>query len=84
MNSRRVWGLDYPGPIRSSRYRACHVAFRTLKGVGVRCQFTELNTHPAYPLSTCRCVPRDTSARLEPSRSILLSRKELSSLLHAG
>ncbi len=25
----------------------------------------ELNTHPAYPLSTLRCVPHGSSARLE-------------------
>ena len=29
------------------------------------CIFSELNTHPAYPLSTLRCVPRGSSARLE-------------------
>ena len=28
----------------------------------------ELNTHPAYPLSTLRCVPRGSSARLEAER----------------
>ena len=29
------------------------------------CIFSELNTHPAYSLSTLPCVPRGSSARLE-------------------
>ena len=32
------------------------------------CIFSELNTHPAYPLSTLRCVPRGSSARLKAER----------------
>ena len=30
--------------------------------------FSELNTHPAYPLSTLHCVPHGSSARLGAER----------------
>jgi len=30
--------------------------------------FSQLDTHPTYPLSTLRCVPRSSNARLEAER----------------
>jgi len=30
--------------------------------------FSQLDTHPTYPLSTLHCVPRGGSARLEAER----------------
>jgi len=39
------------------------------EGVGVRiASFVGAEYHPAYPLSTLRCVPRGSSARLEAER----------------
>ncbi len=39
------------------------------KDVGVRiASFRSSIAHPAYPLSTLRCVPRGSSARLEAER----------------
>src|ERR1700680_5311251 len=45
----------------------------------------ELNTHPAYPLSTLRCVPRDTQrkTRGRADRYSFLVRN-FHPLLHAG
>jgi hypothetical protein len=57
--------VDLPGSVIAP----VHVAFRALQGRRrPDCIFSELNTHPAYPLSTLRCVPRGSSARLEAER----------------
>ena len=61
--------FDYAGPNKSSRYRACscclpHITRASASGL----QFSELNTHPTYPLSSLRCVPRGSRARLEAER----------------
>ena len=63
-----------------------HVAFRALqRRRRPDCIFSELNTHPAYPLSTLRWVPRGSSARLEAKvdRYSFLVRL-FHPLLHAG
>ena len=85
--SRRVWGLRLRRTKQEPRAIApVHVAFRTLQGRRrPDCQFTELNTHPAYPLSTLRCVPRDTQrkTRGRADRYSFLVRN-FHPLLHAG
>ena len=63
-----------------------YVAFRALQGRRrPDCIFSELNTHPAYPLSTLRCVPRDTQrkTRGRADRYSFLVRN-FHPLLHAG
>ena len=58
--------FDYAGLSEDSRYRPVHVAFRALqRRRRPDCVFSGLNTHPAYLLSTLRCVPLGSSARLE-------------------
>ena len=63
-----------------------HVAFRALQGRRrPDCIFSELNTHPAYPLSTLRCAPRGTQrkTRGRADRYSFLVRN-FHPLLHAG
>src|SRR5882672_12141727 len=58
--------FDYAGLSRTRAIAPVHVAFRAFQGRRrPDCIFSELNTHPAYPLSTLRCVPHGSSARLE-------------------
>ena len=61
--------FDYAGPSRDSRYRPCSCCQpRILKRLASRMIFSQLDTHPTYPLSTLRCVPRGNNARLEAER----------------
>jgi hypothetical protein len=57
--------FDYAGLSGNSRYRSCSCClprmFRTSASGMI---FSELNTHPAFPLSTLHWVPRGISARL--------------------
>ena len=59
--------FDYAGPDRDSRYRPCSCCHSPiLKTVASGMIFSELNTHPTYPLSTLRGLPHDRArARLE-------------------
>src|SRR5205823_5111404 len=64
--SRRVWGLRLR---RTEQGLALAPLFMLpsahYKDVGVRiASFRSSIAHPAYPLSTLRCVPRGSSARL--------------------
>src|SRR5262250_2679336 len=48
--------FDYAGPRRDSRYRPCSCCHSHIfKTVASGMIFSELNTHPTYPLSTLRC-----------------------------
>ena len=62
--------FDYAGPDRDSRYRlgsCCHSPM--LKTVASGMIFSELVTHPAYPLFTLRGLPHDrTRAKLGAER----------------
>jgi hypothetical protein len=71
-----VWG-EKEGEIHFHPDEAVTGAIRTI--------FPELNTHPAYPLSTLRCVPRDTQrkTRGRADRYSFLVRN-FHPLLHAG
>src|SRR5215467_1643609 len=61
--------FDYAGPSRDSRYRPCSCGQpRILKRLASRMIFSELDTHPTDPLSTLRCVPHGSIARLEAER----------------
>ena len=56
--------FDYAGLNRNSRYRPCSCCLpRITRASASGLQFSELNTHPAYPLSTLRCVPRDAQRK---------------------
>src|SRR5438093_7072568 len=70
MKSIGVSGVfDYAGPNRDSRYRPCSCCQpRILKTLASGMIFSELDTHPTYPLSTLRCVRRGSNARLEAER----------------
>src|SRR5215469_10697641 len=59
--------FDYAGPSSDSRYRPCSCCQpRILKRLAPPGRkFSQLDTHPTYPLSTPHCVPRGSSARLE-------------------
>src|SRR5215471_11870665 len=59
--------FDYAGPIRDSRYRPCSCCHSPIfKTVASGMIFSELDTHPTYPLSTLRGLPHDrTRPRLE-------------------
>src|SRR5215467_15888739 len=59
--------FDYAGPNQDSRYRPCSCGHSPIyKTVASGMIFSELNTHPTYPLSTLRGLPHDrTRARLE-------------------
>src|SRR5215831_14357016 len=61
--------FDYAGLNRDSRFRPCSCCQpRIFKRLAPGRIFSELDTHPTYPLSTLRCVPRGSSARLEAER----------------
>src|SRR5215470_9147321 len=50
--------FDYAGPNRDSRYRPCSCCHSHIfKTVAPRMIFSELDTHPTYPLSTLRGLP---------------------------
>src|SRR5215469_3822697 len=59
--------FDYAGPSRDSRYRPCSCCHSPIfKTVASGIIFSELNTHPTYPLSTLRGLSHDrTRARFE-------------------
>src|SRR5258708_18876820 len=68
--SRRVWGLR----LRRTEQELALSRLFMLPSVHYKdsrrpdCIFSELNTHPTYPLSTLHCVPRGISARSEAER----------------
>src|SRR5215470_2796548 len=59
--------FDYAGPNRDSRYRPCLCSHSHIfKTVASGMIFSQLDTHPTYPLSTLRGLPHDRArARLE-------------------
>src|ERR1700756_706329 len=73
--------FDYAGPNRDSRYRLCPCCPAPIfKTVASGMIFSELDTHPTYPLSTLRGLPHDRARQdSRPSGSLLLTRKALSS-----
>ena len=62
--------FDYAGPNRDSRYRPCSCCPSPIyKTVASGMIFSELDTHPTYPLSTLRGLPHDRArARLKAER----------------
>src|SRR5215470_3189024 len=61
--------FDYAGPSRDSRYRLCSCCPpRISKRLASGRIFSQLDTHPTYPLSTLRWVPHGSNARLEAER----------------
>jgi hypothetical protein len=62
--------FDYAGPNRDSRYRLCPCCQpRIFKRLASGMIFSELDTHPTYPLSTLRGLPHDRArARLKAER----------------
>jgi hypothetical protein len=71
MKSLGVSGVfDYAGPTRDSRYRPCSCCPSPIfKTVASGMIFSELDTHPTYPLSTLRGLPHDRArARLKAER----------------
>jgi len=62
--------FDYAGPNRDSRYRLCSCCPSPIfKTVASGMIFSELDTHPTYPLSTLRGLPHDRArARLKAER----------------
>src|SRR5215472_7081884 len=74
--------FDYAGPNRDSRYRPCSCCHSPMfKTVASGMIFSELDTHPTYPLSTLRGLPHDKGSRKTRGRggSLGLPRKALSS-----
>ena len=61
---------DYAGLNRDSRYRPCSCCPSPIyKTVASGMIFSELDTHPTYPLSTLRGLPHDRArARLKAER----------------
>src|SRR5499427_7732560 len=62
--------FDYAGPSRDSRFRPCSCCQpRIFKRLASGRIFSQLDTHPTYPLSTLRGLPHDRArARLEAER----------------
>ena len=61
--------FDYAGLIRDSRYRSCSCCLpRITRTAASGLHLYELDTHPAYSLSTLRWVPHGSNARLEAER----------------
>src|SRR5215831_18678162 len=66
VSRRAVGSSTTPNRTGTRAIAPVHVAFRAcLPRRRPDCMFSRLHTHPAYPLSTLRCVPRGSSARLE-------------------
>src|SRR5215470_18165899 len=66
VSRRAVGSSTTPNRTGTRAIAPVHVAFRAcLPRRRPDCMFSRLNSHPAYPLSTLRWVPRGSSARLE-------------------